>query len=231
VKWLIGVLLLLNVAVFMWGSWYKSVPPGAVVKARPPVNADTIRPLRPLAPPKAGSADEVLQDGPLCISLGPFASEDQASTALTTAEHLGVSNASPEHRVETTTSYRVYLPSLPSRKLAERKRAQLTELGFKEHYIIDEPGRENAVSLGVFAVEKNAAALVRALAEKGVSAKQEAVTNAQTTYWLKGEIDRKQLSRLRQQGWSDARARLSWQACSQDAATAGRAAGAVGPRP
>lgn len=221
-KWLVGVLLFLNIAVFMWGSWYKSVPPGAVVKARPPVNADTIRPLRPLAPP---------QDGRLCVSVGPFASEDQASTALTTAERLGVSNASPEHRVETTTSYRVYLPSLPSRKLAERKRAQLTELGFKEHYIIDEPDRENAVSLGVFAVEKNAAALVRALAEKGVSARQEALTNAQTTYWLKGEIHRKQLSRLRQQGWSDARARLSWEACSRDAATAGRAAGAAGPKP
>lgn len=221
-KWLVGVLLFLNIAVFMWGSWYKSVPPGAVVKARPPVNADTIRPLRPLA---------ALQDGRLCVSVGPFASEDQASTALTTAERLGVSNASPEHRVETTTSYRVYLPSLPSRKLAERKRAQLTELGFKEHYIIDEPDRENAVSLGVFAVEKNAAALVRALAEKGVSARQEALTNAQTTYWLKGEIHRKQLSRLRQQGWSDARARLSWKACSQDAATAGGAAGAAGPKP
>jgi hypothetical protein len=222
VKWLVAVLLFLNIAVFMWGSWYKSVPPGVVVKARPPVNADTIRPLRPLA---------ALQDGRLCVSVGPFASEDQASTALTTAERLGVSNASPEHRVETATSYRVYLPSLPSRKLAERKRAQLTELGFKEHYIIDEPDRENAVSLGVFAVEKNAAALVRALAEKGVSARQEALTNAQTTYWLKGEIHRKQLSRLRQQGWSDARARLSWEACSQDAATAGRAAGAAGPRP
>jgi hypothetical protein len=230
VKWLVGVLLFLNIAVFMWGSWYKSAPPGAVVKARPPVNADTIRPLRPLAPPNV-RGDEAGQDGRLCVSVGPFASEDQASTALTTAERLGVSNASPEHRVETATSYRVYLPSLPSRNLAEHKRAQLTELGFKEHYIIDEPGRENAVSLGVFAVEKNAAALVRALAEKGVSAKQEALTNAQTTYWLKGEIDRKQLSRLRQQGWSDARARLSWQACSQDAATAGRGAGAAGPRP
>lgn len=214
-RWLVGVLLLLNMAVFMWGSWYKAVPPGAAVKARPSVNADRIRPLRQPVPANVSGVDGAGQSGPLCISLGPFASAEQVSAAISTAQRLGATTARPEQLEETTTSYRVYLPSLPSRKLAERKRAQLSELGFKEHYIIEEPGRENAVSLGVFAVEKNAAALVRALAEKGVSAKQETISNAQTTYWLKAEIDSQQLGGLQRQGWSDARARLSWQACSR----------------
>jgi SPOR domain len=231
VKWLVGVLLLLNIVVFMWGSWYKPVPPGAAVKARPPVNADKIQPLRQPTPASVSGADGTGQGGRLCISLGPFASAEQVSAALATAQRLGVSTAHSEQREETTTSYRVYLPSLPSRKLAERKRTQLTELGFKEHYIIDEPGRENAVSLGVFAVEKNAAVLVRTLAEKGVSAKQEAVTNAQTTYWLKAEIDPPQLGGLRQQGWPDARARVSRQACPQDSATAGRGPRTEGSKP
>lgn len=228
-KWLVGVLLLLNVAVFMWGSWYKAIPPGAAVKARPPVNADKIRPLRKPTPANVSGVDGSEQRGRLCISLGPFASAAQVSAAISTAQRLGAMTTRSEQLEETTTSYRVYLPVLASRKLAERKRAQLTELGFKEHYIIEEPGRENAVSLGVFAVEKNAAALVRALAEKGVSAKQETITNAQPTYWLKAEIDSQQLGGLQRQGWSDARARLSWQTCSQGPSTAGQ--GIEGSKP
>lgn len=228
-KWLIGVLLFLNLAVFMWGSWYKPVPPGAAVKARPPVNADKIRPLRQPTPTEANGITGAGQGGRLCISLGPFASAEQVSAAVATAQRMGASTAHLEQREETTTSYRVYLPSLPSHKLAESKRAELTELGFKEHYVIDEPGRENAVSMGVFAVEKNAAALVRALAEKGVSAKQEALTNAQTTYWLKAEVDQRQLGGMRRRKWSDSRARLSWQACSPGSTTAGQGVEASKP--
>jgi hypothetical protein len=231
VKWLVGVLLLLNIVVFMWGSWYKPLSPGAAVKARPPVNADKIRPLRQPAPANLSGAGGAGQGGHLCVSIGPFTSADQVSAPMATAQRLGASKAHLGQREETITSYRVYLPSLPSRKLAERKRAQLTELGFKEHYVIDEPGRENAVSLGVFAIEKNAAALVRALAEKGVSAKQEPVTNAQTTYWLEAEMDLQQLGGLQQQEWPDARARLSSQACSEGSPTPGQGVATERPKP
>jgi len=229
VKWLVGVLLLLNVAVFMWGSWYKVIPPGAAVKARPSVNADRIRPLRQPTSANVSGVEGTGQRGRLCISLGPFASAEQVSAAISTAQRLGAMRTRSEQLEETSTSYRVYLPALESRKLAERKRAQLTELGFKEHYVIEEPGRENAVSLGVFAVEKNAAALVRVLAEKGVSAKQETITNTQPTYWLKAEIDSQQLDGLQRQGWPDARARVSWQACSKGPSTAGQ--GIEGSKP
>lgn len=229
-KWLVAALLLLNVAVFMWGSWYKVVPPGAAVGAQPSVNADTIRPLRQPGPAKVSGVNGSQQHGRLCVSLGPFASAEQASAAVVTAQHLGVETARSEELEATTTSYRVYLPALASRKLAERKRAQLTELGFKEHYIIEEPGRENAVSLGVFAVEKNATALVRALAEKGVSAKQETITSTQPpTYWLKAEVDAQRLDELRRQGWPDARAKLAWHACPQGSSAAGQ--GLEGSKP
>jgi hypothetical protein len=230
VKWLVGLLLLLNIGVFMWGSWYKPVPPGAAVKARPPVNADSIRPLRQLRPATLSGADGATPSGRLCISLGPFASGEQLSAAMATTRRLGASEPLREELEDAVASYRVYLPSLPSRKLAERKRTQLTDLGFKEHYIIDEPGRENAVSLGVFSVEKNATALVRALAQKGVSAKQEALTSPQTTYWLKAQIDAQRLAPLQAQEWADSRARLSWQACSQGAATAVGDADKAGPK-
>jgi hypothetical protein len=149
---------------------------------------------------------------------------------MATTRRLGASEPLREELEDAVASYRVYLPSLPSRKLAERKRTQLTDLGFKEHYIIDEPGRENAVSLGVFSVEKNATALVRALAQKGVSAKQEALTSPQTTYWLKAQIDAQRLAPLQAQEWADSRARLSWQACSQGAATAVGDADKAGPK-
>lgn len=219
-KWLVGLLLLLNIGVYMWGSWYKPAPPGAAVKARPPVNADKIRPLRQLTSATLSGVDGPGQSARLCISVGPFASGEQVAVAMAATRRLGASEPRREQLEDAVTSYRVYLPSLPSRKLAERKRAQLTGLGFKEHYIIEEPGRENAVSLGVFSVERNATALVRALAEKGVSAKQETLTSAQNTYWLKAEIDGQQLSALQGQGWPDSGARLSWQACPQGPATA-----------
>ncbi len=82
-KLLFGSMLLLNIAMFMWGSWYEAPPTGTVVDRRPPVNADKLRVLSAAAEmPSAEPTGPRLQPWALravgservCASVGPFPS-------------------------------------------------------------------------------------------------------------------------------------------------------------
>jgi cell division septation protein DedD len=203
-----GVLLLLNVALLMWGEWYAHEPAKAEPSARPPVNADRIRLLTELA---TGTPAPIARSGPaaakapptnqLCASLGPFMNSADADVAEGQVARAGFGDVQRRSVGRDVAAYRVYLPPLPTRQAAERKRAQLAQLGFREHYILDEPGRENAISLGVFSLAQNAHALIQNLAKKGINAKQETLHNTETTYWLDLEGPSDRLATLGRQAW------------------------------
>lgn len=219
-KWVVGILLLLNIGVYMWGSWYKPVPPSVPADMRAPVNASKMRPLQPAAPAmqNAGQTDHT---GPLCVSIGPFNTAAQAARAGAILRQFGVAKSRQELLGSTVTSYRVYLPSLPSRGAAERQRAELTDLGIKDHYIVEEPGKENAISLGLFSIEENAAALLRRLAERGVKARQETLYSTRDTFWVVAELKKApQWQRLEQQKWPSRGAQVLSHACPEEPAKA-----------
>src|SRR3989338_9862331 len=79
---------------------------------------------------------------------------------------------------------RVFLPPFPSKAAAERRRKELTNLGFKDHALIQEDKMRNAISLGLFSVEANARAHVKRIGSKGDQAKHEPRHKASTSYWL-----------------------------------------------
>ena len=211
-RWVVGILLLLNTGMYMWGSWYKPMPPSVPTDMRSPINASKMRPLQPLPPAsqRAGSAD---QSQRLCVSIGPFNTSAQAARAGAILRQLDIAKPRQERLGSTVTSYRVYLPPLPSRDAAERQRAELTRLGIKDHYILEERGRENAISLGLFSVEENASALLRRLAEKGVKARQETLYNTRDTFWVIAETETSQWQRLREQKWPSPSAQVLSRAC------------------
>lgn len=218
-KWAVGILLILNIGVYMWGSWYKPAPPNVPTDMRVAINASKMRPLRPAAPATqtAGQSD---QTGPLCVSIGPFSTAAQAARASTILRQLGVVKLRQELLGSTVPSYRVYVPSLPSRAAAERQRTELAGLGIKDHYILEEPGKENAVSLGLFSIEENAAALLRRLARKGVNARQETLYNTRDTFWVVAELNARQAQRLQQQEWPSRGAQVLSHACPEGPAKA-----------
>lgn len=187
---LFGLLLVANLALLMWGSWYKEpLVSYEFPKPRPDVAAEKLRllaepgtalrartPGRP-APARPASAER-------CYRLGPFRAPAAARTAAARLESWGL-------RVEEITefeslgaAYQVYLPPLASREAAEAKRRELSRLGFKDHALLHEEGMENAVSLGLFSVEANARQRQRELRAKGISAAVQPVPKLRHVYWL-----------------------------------------------
>ena len=151
-KWLFAAFVLTNLGLWMWASWYKEAPLEEIRAARAPIAPGKMRLLTEpdvkLAPRKApppANAELVANAVQVCFHLGPF-----TETALVTqAEaklgelHLGFTRRTEE--TKTITCYRVYLPPLASKEAAERKRQELTRLGFKEHAVIQEDGWHYAI--------------------------------------------------------------------------------------
>ena len=228
-KLLFGTMLILNITMFMWGSWYEAPPTRAVVDRRAPVNAEKLRVLSAAAEvPPAGPTGPRLRPWALravgskrvCASVGPFPSVAMVRRTQSDLVDLDLDHRQRQEVKKTIASYRVYLPPQVSRRAAEDKREQLTSMGFKDHYIIDEPGRENAVSLGLFAVERNAWILGRKLAEKGISAKQETLHHTETVYWLDLEFGQEATERFTQLEWESPRVRIWDRACKENGSDA-----------
>lgn len=224
-KLLFSSMLLLNIAMFMWGSWYEAPPTTTVVERRPPVNADKLRVLstvaetpsvEPTGPRLQPWALRAVETKRFCASVGPFPSVTMVRRAQSDLADLDLNHRQRQEVTKTIASYRVYLPPQGSHRAAEEKRKQLTSMGFKDHYIIDEPGRENAISLGVFAIERNAWILGRKLAEKGIGAKQETLHHTETVYWLDLEFGQEAAEQFTQLDWQTPKVRVWDRACTED---------------
>ncbi len=225
-KLLFGAMLILNIAMFMWGSWFEAPSTQAVADRRAPVNPDKLRllsaavektpPTEAAGPKLQPWALRAVEGQRVCASVGPFPTLAMAQRAQTDFAALGLEHRQRQEVTKSVASYRVYLPPQPSRQAAQEKRKQLTSLGFKDHYVIDEPGRENAISLGVFAVERNAWLLGRKLAEAGISAKQETLHHTETVYWLDLELEKETGETVAKLEWETPKVRIWDRACQEN---------------
>jgi len=202
--------VLANLGLWMWASWYKEAPVEENRPARAPIAPEKMRllaepdvKLTPRKTPPPANAELVANAAPVCFHIGPL-----AETALVTqAEaklnelHLGFARRTEETKV--ITGYRVTLPPLASKEAAERKRQELTRLGFKDHAVFQEEGWHNAISLGLFSVEANAMARVRELAAKGVEASMQPLTQNRTRTWLDliAPVSPENVMQLKQTDW------------------------------
>jgi hypothetical protein len=209
-KWLLAAFVLANLGLWMWASWYKETPLEETRAARVPLALEKVRlltepnvKLTPRKAPPPANAELVANAVQVCFHIGPFAE----TARVTQAEaklielHLGFARRSEETKM--ITGYRVTLPPFASREAAERKRQELTRLGFKDHAVIQEEGWHNAISLGLFSVEANAESRVRELAAKGVEAKAQPLTQSRTRTWLDliAPVSPENVMQLKQTDW------------------------------
>lgn len=226
-KWVVGVLFLANVALFMWGTWYH----------RPLVPLDIPTPPVEIAEDKMlllsepGTRLVLRTSGALrlgdggdtpCYQLGPFPTLEKARAG---GARLGTWGLTYERVAEFETlgpAYRVILPPAPSLEAAERKRRELTKQGFTDHAVVqNEQGMENAISLGIFAVEQNARARLQQLLSKGMVAQIQPVPNVHPVYWLAiagtgsdGQIGGVPLERFSAEDWGVPNVQLRAQPCN-----------------
>lgn len=209
-RWLFAALVLVNLGLLMWASWYKEEWRAPSAPSRPEVNREQLKllaepgvRLEPRAT-RSGAAQALVPASPAaCYRLGPFAQREQAARAEARLGELRLAFVQREETRETPKGYRVYLPPFPTREAAEARRAELTRLGFRDHAVIQEEGMQNAVSLGVFAVEANARSHLEKLAAKGIRAELQPILQRRSVYWveLHGEVVHAVLDTLRRESW------------------------------
>ena len=201
-RFLFALLVLVNVGLFMWGTWYKAPPAPTSFVASPEINREKLRLLSEPGVKLVGRKTQLpppaplpTADGPTCLALGPFATPAAAQQAGDQLRHWQLQ---PTERIEhepLSAAFQVYLPPLPNKAEAERKRRELTRLGFTDHAVIADDELANGISLGIFSREANARLRLKQLAAKGVRAELHALPGSRALHWLdiRGEIKGGQL--------------------------------------
>lgn len=233
-KWVFTFLLLANIGLWMWNQWIRGLPETDAVQARPPIAVDKMRLVTEpgvkikrrvrrrepvsIAPPVKVPALGVTR----CYRLGPFADAKRAATAARTLAALRIEYLRRHETQQHVVGHRVYLSPLPSKAAAERRRAELTKLGFGDHTALREKRGSYAISLGVFSVEANARKRLDELGDKGVQARLQSVTQPRDIYWF--EIHESQpaetssdliVARLQRRDWKAPEAKLTPAVCGK----------------
>jgi hypothetical protein len=190
-KWVFAALILANLGLWMWASWYRDRPVEETRAPRAPVATEKMRlfnepgvKLVPRKAPPPANAELTASVAPACFHIGPFPDVDLVARAETRLNELPLTYSRRAEETRNVTGYLVYLPPLSSPKAAERKRQELTRLGFKDHALMQEEGMQNAISLGLFTVEANAESRVRELAAKKIQARIQPFQQTRTRFWL-----------------------------------------------
>lgn len=186
-KWIFGLLLLVNLlffAVMRWGSAL------TVDASSPPVqaalNAEKIKLLSPDAVSSPASAIPaampvaqpampaspvsltVLSGKLSCMEWGEFSAAD-LSRAEKALEPLKLGTRLKQRQVEYTNVYWVYFAPMKTHAQVEQKIAQLKAHGIGDYFVMQEAGPlHNAISLGVFKTEEAAKKYLAKLRGQGV---------------------------------------------------------------
>ena len=224
-RWLFAVLVLANIGLLMWGSWYREIPDESL-QPRPLLHPELMVPLNtPGVALRARKNDRaepplaVVKPRPRCVTVGPLPSTpaDQAATWFGN-EKLEAVRRTEETKVES--SYWIYLAPFATRKEAEQRKKEIEKLGVRDVLIMQDPHGAIAVSLGLYTQADNARHRMQELAEKGVKAQQETRYRTETTSWFDLRLPEpadEAVGRLRAQDWGAAGVEVRDAPCAQDA--------------
>jgi hypothetical protein len=161
----VAILLLLANLALAGYIWLDSASGGEGVRLKQQVRPDAIKLLTPqevaaLGPAKAAALADV------CLEWGPFGEAERAK-ALADIEPLALGKLLTQRRVESSTSFWVYLPPFASKAAADKRAAELRAAGM-DVFVVDGGAQRFAISLGVFRTEDGANAHLAAMTKQGV---------------------------------------------------------------
>jgi hypothetical protein len=208
-RWLFAFLILANIGLLMWASWYRETP-DAGLPPRPEYHPELMVPLNtPGVALHARKNDRnapplpAIKPRPRCVTVGPFtaASADSAADWFS-REKLKAVRRSEEARVES--SYWIHLGPFATRKEAEQRKSEVEKLGVRDVLIMQDARGAPAISLGLYNRADNARHRMQELTEKGVQAQQETRYRTETTTWFDLRLPEPAgdaIGRLRAQNW------------------------------
>lgn len=200
-KWIVGVLLLLNAGLFLWAYGKR---PATTDYIRPTVNGETMMLIQEMQPAQStvvitradtttgpAAAPENADEGespnekreaeaepasvaaipPFCLRIGPFYNEALAKGTTERLKSMALAVSTRTVQAREIRAYRVYIGPFDTRDEVNAQSNGLKEKGVREHYIKRDPGKKDVISLGLFTQKTGAASLVKQLEGKGVTAK------------------------------------------------------------
>lgn len=182
-KWLFAVLLLANVAFFMWSRWHGQTQDEGR-EARPEVNAQTLRLLS--EPGAARTPRKITAMRTQCDRLGPLTEAERAK-AVAVLEQLTIPFKARDEAVEMPAGFLVFIPPLANERRAQAKLRELRRKGIKDFALLSDTAKRNAISLGLFTTPELAERYVADLAKKGVVAQIEPQTREEKQVWIEVE--------------------------------------------
>ena len=223
-RWLFAVLVLANIGLLMWATWYRDGA-GEATPPRPIFHPEQMVPLTTPGVALHARKNERVEaplaaakPRPRCVSIGPFTSTQTADPAAArlTGEKLSGARRSEERKSES--SYWVHLAPFANRKAAEQRHRELEQLGIREVLVMQDANGKPAVSLGLFAQADNAQSRLQELAQKGVTAQQEVRFRTESLTWFDLRLPEPAdavLEQLRAIGWGAPGIEVRDEPCAQ----------------
>ena len=120
----------------------------------------------------------------LCFTLGPFKDEQFAQLVIDQFREHKLNMTSRPSQEKEYMGMMVFIDGHNSRDDAVATAETLAERGVRDYMIVNEPGKNNALSLGVFGLKKNAERRVERISAFGYPVKSEPRYRSRTIYWL-----------------------------------------------
>jgi hypothetical protein len=188
------LLLLTNIvfAVFQWLVPYEQLLP----QARATVVAEQLKLLdesdtsfeQQLEPqddtPAIAEKRNAEISAPLCYTLGPFKKQKMAQQTVSIYKQQNIPITTRSSIEKGYLGMMVYIDGHRSRAQAVKTSEALKEKGVRDFIIVNEENKTNVISLGVYALKKNADRLKSRIEAMGYEVKTEARYRNQTIYWL-----------------------------------------------
>jgi hypothetical protein len=151
--------------------------PAGGEEAAASADASASAPASPAAPAAAAEPAPAFA----CTEIGPFDSGDARLATL----DLGDRQSRQTVQAQDVTSWLVHIPPQGSKEAADKKAAELRNLGLTNFYIMngDSP-LKYAISLGVFKTESAAQTMLAQLVKQGVHTARIAPRGPQTTHYV-----------------------------------------------
>jgi hypothetical protein len=131
-------------------------------------------------------AEEII-DQRLCYTIGPFKDKTRALEVSARYSNKDVRTELKSNLEKEYLGIMVYISGHKSRKAAVNTATSLAKKGFRESLIINETGKTNALSLGVFGLKKNADRLIAKLKKLKYPVRSEPRYRERTIYWVYNE--------------------------------------------
>jgi len=178
-KWIVYLLLLVNLGVFVWH--YRTDDTSAVA---PAATAGLDEAVLSLVLLQEYQQQKQGNESRWCYSVGPFETKQQARTAAGILHAAGITAQRRLSSEARRKAYWVLLPPAESREAARKHIARLKQLKVKDYFLVQTGDMVNAVSLGVFTRFESAHRRIKEMQALGFKPGFEKIDLPKREYWL-----------------------------------------------